>query len=150
MSKATASFTAAPKQSTGYSSYVSSGSTAGGGDTSPNFVSPELHTAGGGSNVVNLANKTSVTGVEIVSPLANPGGGGVVDVVIEGSVDGTTYFPIKTLTASLDPTAQGVYLYPTDLTSIFVPSIRISMNTAELTIGGTGTVKMHYSGKTLT
>ena len=150
MSKLISAFTVAPKQSAGYSSYISNASTAGGGDTSPNFVSPELNTAGTGSSVVNLANKTSVTGVEIVSPLDDPGGSGVVDVVIEGSIDGTTYFPIKTLTTSLDPTALGVYLYPTDLTNIFVPSIRISMNTAELTIGGTGTVKMLYSGKTLT
>ena len=282
MSKATASFSSTTSKASGFQEYISSTSTAGGGDTSPNFVSPELHRQGGGTDLTNLANKKTVMGVQIVSPLdgntaatasitgilddntipaalhgetitlidnaespvtktykfmnssttngAIDGGDGYIhiaiqgedtkeglvdnieqavehanghngsisvsrsgavltltqgtigtggnttitfsggintstevsktdftggldqyiDAKVEGSIDGTTWFPVHTLSTTIDPTAVATSLFVADLTDTYIPQLRISINTEGKAVGGTGTVKILYAGKTVT
>lgn len=280
MSKATTASFSASTSSTGYNSYISSGSVSG-SDDNPNFVSPELGRQGGSTDLVNLANKKSVVGVEIVAALngsvaatasitgilddntipaalhgetitlidnagspvtktykfmnssttngAIDGGDGYIhiaiqgedtkeglvdnieqavehsnghngsigvsrsgavltltqgaigtsgnttitfsggintstevsktnftggldqyiDAKVEGSVDGSHWFPISTLTTTLDPTSVGTTLYTADLVDLYIPQLRLSVNTEEKAVGSTGTVKLLYAGKAL-
>ena len=282
MSKATAAFSSTTSKASGFQEYISSTSTAGGGDTSPNFVSPELHRQGGGTDLTNLANKKTVMGVQFVSPLdgntaatasitgilddntipaalhgetitlidnagspvtktykfmnssttngAIDGGDGYIhiaiqgedtkeglvanieqavehanghngsisvsrsgavltltqgtigtggnttitfsggintstevsktdftggldqyiDAKVEGSIDGTYWFPVHTLSTTIDPTAVATSLFVADLTDTYIPQLRISINTEGKAVGGTGTVKILYAGKTVT
>lgn len=69
----------------------------------------------------------------------------VATLVLQISLDGTTYYDLTTLDADLTPNVTGVQTYLADFTSTYAPFARLKFNASGLGIGTTGRVKFLYA-----